>query len=103
MSHRRVSEPPEEAAQGGESVAVAAPLRLRLLEAHDVVDPPIEEGAGGGESVADVVHVDELGRSVDAHQDDAFGIMVEGGRPIAGDPPHPVGGAPAEPRRERYV
>src|SRR3954451_702793 len=89
MSHRRISEPPEEAAEGREALAIAAPLRLGLLEAHDVLDAPVEEGAGGGEAVAVVVEIDELGRSIDAHQDRPLGVMVEVGRPVAGDPPHP--------------
>src|SRR4051794_36082444 len=74
---RRVTQPPEEAAEGGKAFAAAAPVRLGLLDPHHVGDAAVEEGAGGGEAVAVVVEIDEAGRSVDAEQQGALAVVIE--------------------------
>ena len=62
-----------------------------------VVGTPVEESAGVGFLLALVVDEDGERRGVDAAEDRALAVMVEVGRDVAGEPPHPVGAAPAQP------
>src|SRR5512139_1555104 len=93
----RVAQPSHETAEARQALAAAAPLRLELLEAHDVVDAALEEAARLVQLLAVVVEEHQHRGRVERGEDAALAVMVEVGRDVAGEPPHPVGRAPREP------